>query len=148
MKAVFSQGYITLHRDASDPRFHGMRFARGEHSLMRFVAKWLNARGFQLIKKRAQKDGHMIGDQYQPYLRCRKPRRAVPHIYVWSGFYALHGANQDWNGGRVTLLLETDVFEKGQDTMAMIAALCERHPGEMRIEQDHHLRDLGSRQRD
>ena len=31
---------------------------------------------------------------------------------VWSGFYALHGANQDWNRGQVSLLLETDVFRE------------------------------------
>ena len=71
-----------------------------------------------------------------------KPRIDVPHIYIWSPFYALRGANEDWNSGRVTLLLETDVFGKGQDTAAMIADLCQRHPDDMRIEQDHHLRDV------
>lgn len=136
MRAVFEEGCVTFHRDQSDPRFHGMRFARGETRLMRFIAMWLNARGFDVIKKRAQKDMHMIGDQFQPYVRCRKPRSSVPHIYVWSGFYALRGANQDWNGGRVTLLLETDVFGKGQDTMAMIRDLCQQHLGEMRIGAD------------
>jgi len=141
MKAVFSQGHVTFHRDTTDPRFHGLRFARGEHGLMHFLAKWLNARGFDVIKKRAQKDWHMIGDQYQPYVRCRKPRKATPHVYVWSGFYALRGANEDWNRGRVTLLLETDVFERGQDTMALIAAICQQHPDDMRMEDDHHLRD-------
>ena len=45
-------------REPGDPRFHGLRFAKGEHSLFRFIANWLNARGFDLIKKRAQKDGH------------------------------------------------------------------------------------------
>ena len=142
MNAVFSEGYVTFHRDTTDLRFHGLRFAKGEHGLMHRIAKWLNARGFDLIKKRAQKDGHMIGDEYQPYVRCRKPRKDVPHIYVWLGFYALRGANEDWNkDGRVELILETDVFGKGQDTIAMIAALCRRYP-EMRIEPDHHLRGL------
>ena len=136
MNAVFADGYVTFHRDKSDPRLYGTRFAKGEHCLMHRIAKWLNARGFDVIKKRAQRDNHMIGDSYQPYIRCRKPAKAVPHIYIWSGFYALHGANEDWNEGSVTLLLETDVFGKGQDTMAMIAALCERHPGEMKMEQD------------
>ena len=136
MHAVFSDGYVTFHRDENDPRFYGTRFAKGEHALMHCIAKWLNARGFDVIKKRAQSDMHMIGDQYQPYLRCRKPLPGVPHVYIWSGFYALHGANEDWNTGEVTLLLETDVFGKGQDTMAMIADLCEHHRGEMRMEVD------------
>ena len=139
MKAVFSEGYVTFHRDKADPRFHGAKYAKGEHALMHRIAKWLNARGFDVLKKRAQKDGHMIGDQFQPYIRCRKPRKDVPHIYVWSPFYALRGANEDWNAGRVTLLLETDVFGKGQDAMAMIEAICRQHPGEMRMEKDHHL---------
>ena len=66
----------------------------------------------------------------------------MPHIYIWSLFYALRGANEDWNEGRVTLLLETDVFGKGQDTAAMIADLCQQHSDDMRIEQGHHLRDI------
>jgi hypothetical protein len=134
MRAVFAETYVTFHRDKSDPRFYGMKFARGEHRLMRHLARWLNARGFDVIKKRAQSDGHMIGDAYQPYLRCRKPRSSVPHIYIWSGFYALRGANEDWNRGEVALLLETDVFGMGQDTMGLIADLCHRHSGEMQIE--------------
>jgi hypothetical protein len=138
MKASFDigqrDGCVTFYRDKTDPRFHGMKFARGEHGLMHHIAKWLNARGFDLIKKRAQKDGHLIGDIYQPYLRCRKPRKDVPHIYIWSGFYQLRGADADWNDGEVTLLLEIDVFGKGQDTMREIATLCRRHPDEMRME--------------
>ena len=95
MHAVFSDGYITFHRDKSDPRFHGTRFAKGEHALMHRIAKWLNARGFDVIKKRARRNGHLTGDQFQPYIRCRKPRIDVPHIYIWSGFYALYGADED-----------------------------------------------------
>ena len=124
MRVVFSEGAVTLYREDGDPKFYGNREAKGEHSLLRYLAKFLNARGFDVIKKRAQKDGHMIGDQYQPYLRTRKPCVCTPHIYVWSGFYALHGANEDWNKGEVELLVESDCFEKGQDTQAMIAALC------------------------
>ena len=52
------------------------------------------------------------------------------------------GPMRIWNKGRVTLLLETDVFGKGRDTAAMIADLCQQHPDTMRIKQDHHLRDV------
>jgi hypothetical protein len=128
MKAIFSQGSVTFVREATDPRFHGIQHARGECRLFHYIAKWLNVRGFDIIKKRAQDDMHMIGDEYQPYLRCRKPLKNIPHIYIWSGFYALRGANADWNRGEVSLLLETNVFDKGQDTMAMIRTLCEDDP--------------------
>jgi hypothetical protein len=43
MKAVFSEEYVTFYRDKTEPRFHGTRFARGEHNLFQFVKKWLNA---------------------------------------------------------------------------------------------------------
>ena len=125
MRATFAEGEVTFFREDTDPRrFDGMKFAKGEHALFRYIAKWLNAHGFDVIKKRAQKDGHMIGDPYQPYIRCRKPGKGIPHIYIWSGFYALRGANEDWNReGKVDLLLKTNVFEKGQDTAALITQL-------------------------
>jgi hypothetical protein len=153
MQAAFSEGCgcVTFYRQQTDPKFHGLRFARGEHRLFRYLVRWLNARGFDLIEKRAQRDGHMIGDSYQPYIRTRKPKADKPHVYVWSGFYALRGANEDWNrDGRVSLLLETDCFLKGQDTEALIRALCRQHPDEMTFGGEPHLRDLhltGSRTR-
>jgi hypothetical protein len=153
MQAAFSEGCgcVTFYRQQTDPKFHGLRFARGEHRLFRYLVRWLNARGFDLIEKRAQRDGHMIGDSYQPYLRCRKPTAGIPHIYVWSGFYALRGANEDWNkDGQVSLLLETDCFLRQQDTEALIRVLCRQHPDEMTFGGEPHLRDLrlaGSRTR-
>jgi hypothetical protein len=134
MRASFGPSGVTFYRDASDPKFSGLRFAKGEHALLHFIKRWLNQRGFLLIKKRAQKDGHLIGDIHQPYLRCREPQASVPHVYLWSGFYQLRGAEEDWNGGTVSLRLETDVFGIGQDTMAIIARLCRQHPHEMRVE--------------
>jgi len=144
VKAAFSEGcgYVTFYRDEGDPRFDGVRFAKGEHSLFRFIAKWLNARGFDVIKKRAQKDGHMIGHEYQPYIRCSKPQVGAPHIMIWSGFYALRGANTDWNKGQVSLLLETDCFLKGQDTEAVVGTLCQKYPDQMSLGGSPHLRDL------
>ena len=93
-------------------------------------------------KEAAQLDGHLIGDPFQPYIRTRKPRPGVPHIMVWSGFYALRGANEDWNHGQVTLLLETDCFERNQNTEALVAALCRIHPGDLSLGGEPHLHDL------
>ena len=128
MRAEFSKTSVTFYREAGDPRFHGIAHAKGEHSLFYFIAKWLNARGFDVIKKRAHKDGHLIGDEYQPYIRCRKPRKNIPHIYIYSGFYALRGANEHWNKGEVTLVLRTDVFGKNQNTMELINKLMSPPP--------------------
>jgi hypothetical protein len=85
----------------------------------------------------------MIGDEYQPYIRCRKPGKGVPHVMIHSGFYALRGANEDWNReGKVTLLLERDCFERGQPTESLVEALCRKFPGEMSLGGEPHLRDL------
>jgi hypothetical protein len=92
-------GHVVLTREDSDPKFHGILHAKGEHALFYFIKKWLNARGFSLIKKRAQNDGHLV-DEYQPYLRSKK---GIPDLMIISGFYALRGANEDWNKGSVTL---------------------------------------------
>ena len=123
MKAKFYKGAVTFYREEGDPHFHGIKHAKGEHALLHFIKKWLNARGFDLIKKRAQQDGHMLGDQYQPYLRCRHKNSNSPHIMLYSGNYALRGANEDWNNGEVRLLMQDNCFDNGNMTWQRIKAL-------------------------
>lgn len=104
-------GHVVLTREDSDPKFHGTACAKGEHALFHLIKKWLNARGFSLIKKRAQNDGHLVGDQYQPYLRSKKVVDGIPNLMIISGLYNLRGANEDWNKGSVTL----EVIAKSSD---------------------------------
>ena len=127
MKAIINKNYITFKREEGDPKFYGTMHAKGEHALLHFIKKWMNARGFSLIKKLAQKDGHMVGDQYQPYLRTSSPKKHFPHVYIISTFYAIRGANEDWNKGEVTLALWGDIFKKGQKTDEELETLV-RHP--------------------
>lgn len=97
-------GDVTFFREPGDPKFYGFKLAAGEHKLFHFLKRKLNEEGNDLIKKRIQKDGHMMGDQYQPYIRTRKRTSKGLNIQIFSGFYALHGANEDWNkDGEVTL---------------------------------------------
>ena len=119
-------GEVTFTREANDPKFYGIGHAKGEHALFNFIKKWLNERGFKLVKVRAQDDGHLVGDEFQPYLRVTKdwPRNDIPHICIISGFYALRGANEDWNKGEVTLNFHGDYWEKNQDTFAIVKKLC------------------------
>lgn len=127
MKAIFNSGGVTFVREDGDPKFYGHLEAKGEHTLFRHIARFLNRHGFDVIKKRAHKDGHLV-DEFQPYIRTLKPGTGTPDIYIISPFYAIRGANEDWNEGAVDLALYTDVFEKGQDTPALIRELCEKHP--------------------
>jgi hypothetical protein len=116
-------GSLTVHREEADPKFHGMKHAKGEHRLFHHLRNALNALGFNVLKKRVQSDGHLMGDEFQPYLRTRKPTPDLPHIMVVSDFYALRGANEDWNDGVVNLRITYDAFEQEQDTRALIAKL-------------------------
>jgi len=132
MRVVFHLGQhggsATFLREPGDPAFYGLRHAAGEHRLFHYIRAWLNVRGWDVIKKRAQADGHLIGDEYQPYIRTRLPRPGVPHVMLWSGFYQLRGANEDWNAGKVMLRLAHDVFCRSQDTRAEIRRLCADRP--------------------
>jgi len=132
MKVKFNLNSVTLTREPGDPKFYG-KCAKGEHLLLHYLCKWLNARGFKLIKKRIEADseefGHMMGDQYQPYLR--PPKRSPgdgPHIFIVSGFYALRDANEDWNAGEVVLNVYLDVLGKQPDCEERLFRL--RSPGE------------------
>ena len=130
MKAKFDfgrsgqTGVVTFFRGDDDPKFYGISHAKGEHALFYFLKKWLNERGFALVKVRAQDDGNMVGDEYQPYLRTTLdwPRLVTPHCCIISGFYALRGANEDWNKGSVTLDFHGGYLE--QDTIALVKKLC------------------------
>jgi hypothetical protein len=131
MRVIFDGDAVFIREDG-DPRFHGIKRARGESALLNYIMKWLNARGFRLFKKRAQDDGHMIGDEYQLYLRPPvRSRMSVPHIFIWNGNYAIEGANQAWNKGSVRLTLETNCFGRGQDTKVLIREICQAYPDEM-----------------
>ena len=105
MQIVWNTNTVTFIREPNDPKFYGIRFAKGEHNLFHFLKGAINAEGNDLIKKRAQKDGHMLGDEYQPYLRTRSPRSPGRNVMIYSGFYALRGADTDWNEGKVTLCM-------------------------------------------
>jgi len=128
MKIHFSNQGVVVSREKGDSKFYGNGSAAGEHRLFRHIQRALVAAGFDVIKKRAQQDGHLMGDEYQPYIRTRSPKQGQPHIMIYSGFYALRGANVDWNEGEVTLLLVGNCFDKGQDTLSLLRTMCKDKP--------------------
>lgn len=107
-----SHGSITFVREDGDPKFYGIQGAKGEKRLFSWLCRELNELGFSLTSVNTQDDGHMLGDQFQPIARPIK-RGKGPNIAFYSGFYALRGANEDWNkDGEVSLILVMDYFEK------------------------------------
>jgi len=116
MKAEIKDGYIVVKREATDPKFRntgwGANGNQGESRLLYHLKNLLNSMGYDLIKKCIQKDGHMMGDQYQQYLRSRKPSGdPSKDIYIYNHRYAIEGAEEEFNeNGEVMLMLVTDVF--------------------------------------
>ena len=118
MKIEWKDHSLTLTREPGDPKFYGKRGAKGEHALFHYLKQALNAQGNDLIKKRAQRDGHLMGDKYQPYLRTRSVKSPGRNVAIFSGFYALRGANEDWNAGQVTLWVEQPMWKPCRATAA------------------------------
>jgi hypothetical protein len=105
---------LTAIREENDQKFYGRYEARGESRLLYHIKNALNENGFDLIKTRMWKDGHMVSDMQQ-YLRTKNPRSNTPHVMIYSPFWMVRGAEEDWNRGQVTLQVITDCFERQDD---------------------------------
>ena len=113
MKVTIEGNVCTVIREAGDPRPHGMAQARGESTLLHHVKRVLNAQGFDLIKKRMWRDGHLV-DDCQQYLRTRKPT-GNPHkdVYMFNSYWAIRGAEEDFNrDGKTELTVDYGVFSE------------------------------------
>ena len=101
-------------REPDDPKYYGVRNAAGESALFYAIKKQLNAQGFDLVKKRMNKDGHWMPDMQQ-YIKTRKPSGDPDKdIYIYNGHWQMDGADVDFNSGQVILQLDRDVFNAGK----------------------------------
>lgn len=127
MRFELTKNSITAIREENDPKFYGRVNGAGESRLLYHIKVHLNNYGFDLIKKRMHKDGHLV-DDLQQYLRTRWERSGTPHVMIYSGFWMIRGAEQDWNKGKVTLVMFTDAFEKQPDCVQRLKDVAERYP--------------------
>ena len=110
MKLVFEKHKLHVYREVGDPKYYGVINAAGESRLLYAIKNQLNAEGWNLIKKRMWKDGHLVGDMQQ-YLRTRKPSgNPDKDIYIWNGHWQIHGAEEDFNSGHLVLIVERGIF--------------------------------------
>lgn len=107
MKVVLRQaghpkayGTCVVSREKGDPCFYS------DSILMHHMKKELIGQGYDLIKKRMWKDGHLV-DERQQYLRSRNVREKN-FIMIWWPHYSTHNAFPDFNSGeyKVKFLLE------------------------------------------
>ena len=115
MKVEIKKNACIVTKEPGDPNFSGVVNAAGESRLLYHVKKILNDQGYDLIKKRMHKDGHLVSDMQQ-YLRTRK-KTGDPQkdIYIYNSYWQVEGAEEPFNkDGKVTLTVETDVFNVKQ----------------------------------
>ena len=112
MKVTIKGHACIVIKESGDPHFSGVVNAAGESRLLYHVKNILNKQGYDLIKKRMHKDGHLV-DDLQQYLRTRK-KTGVPEkdICIWNQNWAIEGAEAPFNrDDQVVLTVETDVFK-------------------------------------
>lgn len=96
------QGLCTIIREAGDPKFRDGSWGSGESRLLYHAKQALAKQGYDFIKKRMWRDGHMV-DQNQQYLRERIIRKDQRCLAIWNQSWAIGGAECAFNEGSVTL---------------------------------------------
>jgi len=101
MKVILNRKEQTCQviREKGDRKFYGVYNAQGESKLLHAAKKELKKQGYDLIKKRMWKDGHLV-DDIQQYIRTRK----IPGFCIYNRRWSVRGAEEDYNSkGEVTL---------------------------------------------
>lgn len=103
-------GVLVVERDGG-PRisvyrgFGGRQVVDPSSTFWKHVQRKLAALGYDFVKKRMWRDGHLMSDE-QIYLRERKETNGR-QLALWDGEYALRNAVDDYNAGhRVRLVVD------------------------------------------
>jgi hypothetical protein len=90
-------------KESNDPVCSGIVNAKGESRLLYLIKKELIKQGFDVIKKRMYKDGHLV-DDLQQYVRTRSSKKG---FMIYNNSWACYGAEEPFNkDGRVVLAVE------------------------------------------
>ena len=112
---IVNNSYMEVVRQEYDSKFYGIKNAAGESRFLHWLKGILNKQyGYDLIKKHMCQDGHLVDDMQQ-YLRTRSPKSQGPHVAIYNDHWAICGAEEDFNSGRVCLAIERDIFGEEQD---------------------------------
>jgi len=107
MKIQINTSTCVITREPNDPKYYGTVNAKGESNLLHAIKTKLNALGYDFIKKRMWKDGHMVDDMQQ-YLRERKPVNGR-QLCIYNDAWAIQGANDPYNEQDVVTLTVHDM---------------------------------------
>lgn len=95
------KGYCKVTKEQGDPRFtRGGWSVDAESTFLYHVLKELKKQGYDVIKKRMWKDGHMVDDTQQ-YIRTRKymdsEHFAPGEFAIYNDAYALYDLGEEFN---------------------------------------------------
>lgn len=91
MKVQLNTNTCTITKEAGDKRY-ARGYSQPESGLLYDVCKALKAQGFDVLKKRMWRDGHLV-DKSQQYIRTRK-------YYSNPNGFCVYNANwQIWDAG-------------------------------------------------
>lgn len=94
------QGVVGVKKEKGDPVFKNTAWADAESTFLYHVKKELEKQGYNCIKKRMWKDGHMVDDRQQ-YIRDRKTNWGW---CIYNDCWAVHDAGTEFNEHGLTYL--------------------------------------------
>ena len=101
MIVTIDETVCTVQREKGDRAFYGQAgsaYGGGESNLLHHVKQKLNACGYDFIKKRMWRDGHLVDDMLQ-YLRARNPKKlhAGEVFCIHDTRYAIRDSAEEYN---------------------------------------------------
>jgi len=87
----FKRGTCKVTKEESDPRFTNGGWSSAESTLLYHIKKELIEQGYDVIKKRMWKDGHLVSEKQQ-YVRNKKYTFAI-----YNGAYAVYDLGEYFN---------------------------------------------------
>ena len=103
-----NQHFCKVTRDANDLYFRrgGYSDVGAESTFLYHVQQALKDQGYDVIKKRMWRDGHLVDDAQQ-YIRTRSGLSKQGDFAIWNSSYAIYDAGERFNeDGEITLAVE------------------------------------------
>jgi hypothetical protein len=112
MKITVKENCLVITREKGDTKYTNSGWSTAESKLLYHIKEKLNSQGYDLIKKRMWKDGHLV-DNEQQYLRTRNKNSKCPHIYIYNSSWQVYDAGRDlMEKNETTLSIVRDIFNK------------------------------------
>lgn len=102
MIVTIRENSAVITRESTDKKYYGLS---GESLLLYNIKNALIKQGYDVIKKRMWKDGHLYGDVTLQYIRTRN-KNANDFMMIYDGNYAVRAMTEDFNNGELTLNIE------------------------------------------